>query len=81
MREVAVLALRFGLELFEHVVELEQFAQPWPVKQHAVVRAEESDATTLVGFQRGERPRVDPPLLLQPLNDRGFTCFADGRKR
>ena len=79
MREEAVDALRLGLELLEHVRELEDLLQARPVEQHPVVRVEECDPAAASSSSRAAmRLRVDAELPLAALDDRGLARLADG---
>ena len=63
VREESVHALRLGLELLEHVRELEDLFQAGAIEQHPVVRVEERDpAAVFFSSQRGDRFGVDAEL-------------------
>jgi hypothetical protein len=81
MREEAVFALRLGLELFEHVRELEDLLQPGSVEQHPVVGVEEGDATAIVVVQRVDRLGVDAPLPCAALDRRRYAGLTHRRPR
>src|SRR5690606_24510682 len=62
VREITVASLGLGLELLEHIVEVEDLAQSRTIKEHAVIGAEDRYAPAGIIADSGDRLPINSPL-------------------